>query len=37
MTNAQQTKCFPGDLVEVRPLNEILTTLDEKVNGSSES
>ena len=26
----QQTKFFPGDLVTVRPLNEILATLDEK-------
>jgi len=30
MPNAQQTKFFPGDLVEVRPLNEILATLDER-------
>ncbi|HEY3102438.1 MAG TPA: hypothetical protein VGJ69_02530 [Pyrinomonadaceae bacterium] len=30
MPNAQQTKFFPADLVEVRPLNEILATLDEQ-------
>lgn len=30
MANTQRTKFFPGDLVEVRPLNEILQTLDDK-------
>jgi hypothetical protein len=34
MTNTKQTKYFPGDLVEVRPLNEILATLDD--NGTLE-
>ena len=28
MSDNKQTKFFPGDMVEVRPLNEILTTLD---------
>ena len=30
MANAQQTRFFPGDRVEVRSVNEILATLDEK-------
>ncbi|HXT62949.1 MAG TPA: hypothetical protein VN696_07935 [Pyrinomonadaceae bacterium] len=34
MATAQQTKFFPGDLVEVRSLNEILATLDD--NGTLE-
>ena len=29
-SDRQQTKFFPGDLVEVRPLEQILATLDEK-------
>ena len=29
-SDRQQTKFFPGDLVQVRPLDEILATLDEK-------
>src|SRR5262245_23505536 len=34
MTHNKQTKFFPGDMVEVRPLHEILATLD--ANGTLE-
>jgi hypothetical protein len=29
-SDRQQTRIFPGDLVMIRPLDEILATLDEK-------